>query len=82
MELTGQFLVIAEEITNLTGTNTDVASRHVHVWANHLIQFAHKGLTELHDLVVALTTDAEVRAALTATHRQCGQRILEGLLET
>ena len=82
MELAGQALVLSEEITDLTGSHTDITGRYVHVGANDLVQFCHKRLTELHDLVVALASDGEIGSALTATHGQCGQRVLEGLLET
>ena len=57
VELARQFLVIAEQIADLTGTYADVAGGHVHVRTNHLIQLAHEGLTELHHLVVALAAD-------------------------
>ena len=41
-----------------------------------------KGLTEAHDFAVALAAGREVRAALGAAHRQGGESIFEGLLET
>ena len=81
MELTGQLFVVAEEIAYLAGTHANIAGGHIHIRTYHLIQLAHKRLTETHHLVVALATDREVGTALAATHRQCGQRVLEGLLK-
>ena len=45
------------------------------------IQFQHKCLAETHNLGVALATGREIGTALTATHRQRGQRVLESLLK-
>ena len=44
-------------------------------------QLCHEALAEAHDLVVRLTLRVEVRTALAAAHRQCGQAVLEDLLE-
>ena len=82
VELACQFFVIAEQVADLAGTHADVTSRHVHIRTDYLVEFAHKGLTELHYLVVALATDREIRAAFSAAHRQGGEGVLEGLLET
>ena len=46
------------------------------------VELSHECLTELHDLIVAFTANREVRASLATTHGQCGQCVLEGLLET
>ena len=60
VELACQFLIIAKEVSDFTGAYADITSRHIHVWADDLIEFAHKGLTELHHLVVALAANREV----------------------
>ena len=44
-------------------------------------QFCHETLAETHDLVVRLALRVEVRTALAAAHRQCGQAVLEDLLK-
>ena len=44
-------------------------------------QFRHEALAETHDLVVRLALRVEVRTALAAAHRQCGQAVLEDLLK-
>ena len=44
-------------------------------------QLSHKALAETHDLVVRLALRVEVRTALAAAHRQCGQAVLEDLLK-
>ena len=81
VELAGQFLVVAEEVAYLAGTDSNVAGRHVHIRSDDLIEFAHKGLTELHHLVVALAANREIAAALAAAHGQRGQCVLKRLLE-
>ena len=81
MELAGHLLIHTEQIANLTSAYADVASWHVHVGANHLVQLAHEGLTETHHLIVTLAAYAEVATTFTTTHRQCGQCVLEGLFE-
>ena len=82
MELSGDALVLSEEIANFASAYADVASRNVHIGTNHLIEFGHERLTEPHDLCVALTTGGEVGTSLAATHGQCGQCVLECLLES
>ena len=81
MELTCQLLVHAKEITYLPAADADVACRNIHVRTNYLVQLAHERLTETHNLGIALAAWGKVRAALTATHRQCCQRILKSLLK-
>ena len=81
VELARQFLVVAEQVADLAGSHADVTGRHVHIWPNHLIEFAHEGLTEFHHLIVALAADREVRASFATAHRQGGEGILEGLFE-
>ena len=73
VELAGELLVLTEEIANLAATNTYVASGNVAVRADVLLELAHEGLAETHDLSVALAARREVRTAFTATHRQSCQ---------
>ena len=77
-----QLLILTEEETNLAATYADVTSGNVLIGTDVTIQLIHEGLAEAHNLSLALTTGREVRTALTAAHRQCGQRVLEGLLES
>ena len=44
-------------------------------------ELSHEGLAKTHDLGVGLTLGVEVRAALSATHGQAGEGVLEDLLE-
>ena len=45
------------------------------------VELRHEGLTEAHDLGVALALGVEVGAALAAAHRQGGEGVLEHLLK-
>ena len=81
MELTGELLVHSKQIADLTTAHTDVAGRYVHVRTDYLEQFAHKGLTETHDLCIALSTGGKIGTTFATTHGKRGKRILEGLLE-
>ena len=81
-ELAGELLVHSEHIAYFTATDTDVTCGDVHVGADVTGEFEHESLTETHHFGVRLATGAEVRAALAAAHRQRGQRVLEGLLES
>ena len=81
MELGGELLVHAEEVTYFAATHADVAGGHVHIGADDLIQLGHEGLAETHDLGLALATGSEVAAALATAHGQRGEGVLERLLE-
>ena len=82
VELAGQFLIHAKQIANLATAHTDVAGRHIHIRTDYLIQLAHESLAEAHDFGIALAAWREVTAALATAHRQCGECILESLLES
>ena len=82
LELVGQLLILAEQVTYLAGTHTDIACRHVLVGTDMTVQLSHECLTELHHLIVALTADAEVGAAFATTHRQRCEGVLKGLFES
>ena len=45
-------------------------------------KLAHEGLAETHDLTRRLAAGREVGTTLGATHRQRGERVFEGLLES
>ena len=81
MELTGKLLVHSEQVANFATAHTDVAGGYVHVRTDYLEQLAHEGLAETHNLCIALATRGEIGTALATTHRECGECILEGLLE-
>ncbi|MNP03082.1 hypothetical protein D3C76_949540 [compost metagenome] len=80
-ELVAQALVLTEQEADLTGTDTDVASRHVDIGADVTVQLAHESLAEAHDFGVALAFGVEIRTTLATAHGQRRQRVLEGLLE-
>ena len=69
LELMGEFLILSEQITDLTGPHADIACGYILVGTDMTVEFRHEGLTELHHLIIALATDREVRAALAAAHR-------------
>ena len=81
LEHSVELAVLTEHIANLTGTNADVAGRHIRVRTDVLIQLIHKALAESHHFPVGLTLGVKVGTALTAAHRQTGQGVLEHLLE-
>ena len=80
-ELVAQALVLAEQETDLPGTDADITGGNVDVRADVTIQLAHEGLAETHDFSVAFAFRVEVRTTLAATHGQRGQRVFEGLFE-
>src|SRR3954469_23141420 len=78
----GDPFVLAEHVADLARADADVAGGHVDVGADMAKQLGHEALAEAHDLAVALALGIEIGAALAAAHRQAGQRVLEGLLES
>ena len=72
---------MSEQVADLPGAHADVAGGHVGVGADVALQLGHEGLTETHDLVVALALGIKVGAALAAAHGQAGQGVLEDLLK-
>ena len=80
-ELVGELLVLAEQVPDLALADADVARRHIAAIAQVAEELRHERLTEAHHLHVALALGIEVRAALARADRQCGERVLEGLLE-
>ena len=81
VELRGELLVHAKEITYLASTYTYITGRHVHIGANDLVELHHKCLAETHNLCIALTTGSKVGTSLATAHGQRGQCILECLFE-
>src|SRR5690606_6223144 len=76
-----EFAIHPIHVANFTATNTNIARRNIQIRADMTVKFRHEGLAKPHDFNVALAFGVEVRAAITAPHRQRGQRILEHLLE-
>ena len=76
-----ELLVLTEHISHLTATYADVTSGNVHVGTDVTIEFIHECLAETHHFSVALTAGREVRTTLSTAHGECGERVLEGLLE-
>lgn len=81
LELVGELLILSEEVADLTAAYADVAGGHVLIGSDISVKLLHEGLAETHHLSVRTSADGEVGTALSTTHRQCGERILEGLLE-
>ena len=77
----GELLVHTEHVAYLASTNTDITSRYVLVWTDVAIELRHECLAETHHLSVRLAARREVATTLGTTHRECGERVLEGLLE-
>lgn len=80
--VTGQSLVLAEQITDLTAANTDITGRNVLVRSDVTIELTHEALAEPLNLSVGFALRVEVGAAFTAAHGEGGQRVLKDLLET
>ena len=79
--LQSEFAIHAIEVANLAATNTDITCGHVGLGTNVTPQLGHKGLAETHNLCIGFTLGVEVRTTLCTTHRECGEGILEALLE-
>ena len=79
--LVAKALVLAKHVANLARASANVTSRNVGVWANVASKLSHKGLAECHNLAVRLALWIEVGAALATAHGECGQGVLEDLLE-
>lgn len=77
-----ELLVRSEEEGDLACTRTNVTGRDVGVLANVARELLHEGLAETADLRVRLALRVEVRATLSSSHIQAGERILESLFET
>ncbi len=80
--LAGQLLVHTVHISYLTAAYADIAGGNVAVGTEVAPQLKHESLAETHYLAVALAARAEVGTSLGTAHRQCGQGILECLLES
>lgn len=77
-----QTFVLTEHEAYLTAADADVACRYVGVGTDITEQLVHEGVTEAHDLIVRLAAWGEVGASFSTAHRQCGQGVLESLLES
>lgn len=77
-----EFLVRSEEEGNLACTGSNVAGRDVGVLSDVARELLHEGLAETADLRVRLALRVKVRATLSTSHIQAGERILESLFET
>ena len=76
-----QFLVCAEEIADFSAAHAHVARGNIYAGADVAVEFVHETVAEAHDFVVGFARGIEVAAALSAAHRQAGERVLESLLE-
>ena len=75
-------LILAEQVTDFSGTNSDITGRDVRIRPNIVIKACHKGLAESHDFPVALSSGIKIRTALRSPHGKACQRILESLLKS
>ncbi len=80
--LVDELFVHSIHIAYLAATNADVTGGNVTVGTEVLPKAEDKRLAEAHDFTVALATGREIRTAFRTTHRECGQSVLESLLET
>ena len=76
------FLVLAEHVADFAAADADVSGGNVRIRADVAVEFAHERLAEHHDLMLGFPLGIEVRAALSAAHREGGQAVLEDLLES
>ncbi len=77
----GDALVLTEQVADLAAADTDVTRGHIGVLAEVAVQLRHERLAEAHHLGVGAALGVEVGAALGASDRQRGERVLEDLLE-
>ena len=80
-EAVDESLVLAEQKTNLTAADADVARRHIRIRPDMAVELGHQGLAEPHHFLIAFAFGVKVRAPLAATHGERGQGILEHLFE-
>ena len=81
-ELVAETLVLAEHVTNLQSSGTNVTSWNISVLTDVLRKLSHERLAEATDLAVAALLWAEVTTTLTTAKLQASQGVLENLLET
>ena len=74
-------LILAVHEADFPGAHADIASGHVGIRADVLIQLSNQALAEGHDFPVGFALGVKVGAALAAADGQAGEGILEGLLE-
>src|SRR5690606_28615379 len=82
VEETGQSAKLAEEISNFTRADTDVAGRDIHIRSDMPKLAVHERLAETHDFRLTLSLRIKVAAALTATEHLPSQCILEYLFKS
>src|SRR5690554_942298 len=78
----GKLLDHTRHETHLPSAYANVASGDVSVRPQMTMQFGGESLTETHHLAGAASLGIEVGASLARAHRQGGECILEGLLES
>jgi len=76
-----QSFVLTEQKRDFAAADPDVAGGHVDVFADVAVQLDHHRLAEAHHFAFGFAFGVEVRTAFGATHRQGGERVLEGLFE-
>ena len=82
LKLVGVLLVSPKHIAHFATPYADVAGGHITIGTDVAVEFEHKGLAETHHLGRTLTAWREVRTALCTAHRQRGEGVFEGLLES
>ena len=80
-KVVGETLVLAEHVADFPGTDANIAGGNIQFGAQVVVELRHISLTEAHDLGIRLAPGIEVGAALGRAQGQCGQAVLENLLE-
>ena len=81
-ELVPQPLVLAEHVTDLPASGSDVSCGDIRVGTDVLGELGHEGLAEAHYLVVGLALGVEVGSSLSSSDGEGGEGVLEDLLES
>ena len=78
----GETLVFTEEEANFTGAYADIAGGNIRELADMTVKLRHEALAETHYFSIRLALRVKVRSAFAATHRQCGEGVLQNLFKT
>ena len=74
-------LVLAVKIANLSGTDPDVAGRHINRCTDMAVEFTHKILAERQHFPLAFAFGVKVGTAFGSAHGQGGQTVFENLFK-
>jgi len=74
-------LVLAEEITDFTSTNTNITSWNISISTDMAVKFGHEGLAETHNFTIGLASWVEIGTTFATTHWESSKGILEDLFK-